>query len=224
MTFSSVDEDKVRDRYRARFLQHGHSQESVGWGKKGKQRERFDVLVSNWDLAGKRVLDVGAGFGDLYDYLSPIGIRSYLGVELVPELAEAGVKVYGKNKNFKMITGNVAELPLEPSFDVGFVSGMFNFRLTDGQNYDFIEKTLTKMFSLCSEGVACNFLTDRVDFSDELIFNSKPEKILEMGLKLTKNVVLRNDYFPFEFSLFLNKDESFSKEDTIFNRYKKGRS
>jgi hypothetical protein len=32
--------------------------------------------------------------------------------------------------------------------------------------------------------------------------------------------MLRNDYMPFEFALFMFKDDTFSSEDTLFHRYK----
>lgn len=45
-------------------------------------------------------------------------------------------------------------------------------------------------------------------------------KILEMAYKLSRNIILRNDYMPFEFSIVIFKDDSFSKEDTLFTKYK----
>ena len=50
-------------------------------------------------------------------------------------------------------------------------------------------------------------------------FHFAPDKILSMGYKYTRNVVFRNDCLPFEFAIFLFKDDSFDKETTIFNRY-----
>ena len=68
--------------------------------------------------------------------------------------------------------------------------------------------------------MASNFITDRVDYHEDLIFNTRPEEMVTLALSLTRNFVLCNDYFPFEFSLFLNKDDSFETSDTIFNAYK----
>ena len=36
----------------------------------------------------------------------------------------------------------------------------------------------------------------------------------------SKNVILKNNYAPFEFTLVMFKDDSFDVNDTIFNKYK----
>lgn len=220
--FSEKDSAKVIERYTKRFEEYGYSQKAVGWGEKGRQEIRFEILASQWDFEGKEVLDIGAGFGDLYRYLKPLRIQSYTGIELVSVLVKKGNELYGQNQDFKLIAGNFLEIKDSISnHDIALISGLFNFKLVEGNNYDFIGEVLAEALKICRVGVAANFVTDRVDYHEELIFNAKPEKILEMGLNLTKNVILRNDYFPFEFSIFLNKDDSFDKSDTIFKSYKK---
>lgn len=223
MIFSEEDKKKTIDRYTKRFNDFGYSQKAVGWGEKGKQDLRFEVLANYFPLENMRILDIGAGFGDLYKYLSPRKIKSYHGFDLVESLVVKGNELYGSHDNFKLTLGDFSETSLQEEYDVCLISGLFNFKLVGGNNYDFITSIITKAFAKCKVGLAANFITDRVDYHEELIFNSKPEKILEIALSLTKNVALRNDYFPFEFSVFLNKDQSFSKDDTVFNTYKHGR-
>jgi SAM-dependent methyltransferase len=220
--FSEKDKDKVIARYSDRLEQFGYSQEAVGWGKKGKQDVRFQVLAGYWNLEGKRILDIGAGFGDLYKFLKPSGIRSYYGVDIVPSLVEKGNEIFGKEENFILKVGNFLDMDFDQEFDIAFISGTFNFKLLNGNNYEFIEEVLKKNMSLCKEGVCANFITDRVDYDEELIFNSNPEKIMTICLNLTKNICFKQDCFPFEFSIFMNKDMTFS-ENTIFNRYINGR-
>ena len=40
---SDKDIDNTNKRYSQRFDQYGHDQKSVGWGKKGRQIERFKL-------------------------------------------------------------------------------------------------------------------------------------------------------------------------------------
>jgi hypothetical protein len=63
-------------------------------------------------------------------------------------------------------------------------------------------------------------LSDKVDYKLPHTFHCAPERALAMAYGLTRNVVLRSDYMPFEFSLFMYKDDTFSSEDTLFHRYK----
>ncbi len=220
--FSEKDSAKVIDRYTRRFHEYGYSQKAVGWGEKGRQEIRFEILASQWNFEGMEVLDIGAGFGDLYRFLKPRQIKSYTGIELTPVLVEKGNELYGQNPDFKLIEGNFLQIQkIIPIHDMSLISGLFNFKLVEGNNYDFIREVMTSALKISRVGVAANFVTDRVDYHEELIFNANPEKIIEIALSLTKNVVFRNNYFPFEFSIFLNKDDSFDKADAIFKSYKK---
>jgi SAM-dependent methyltransferase len=221
MNFSDKDKTNVIDRYTEKYSQFGYSQKAVGWGEKGRQGLRFSILSSLWNFKGASVLDIGAGFGDFYNFIGKDTISSYHGFDLVPVLVDKGKQLYGSNDNFNLTLGNFMELPLEKKYDIVIISGLFNFKLADGNNYSFINDVITKAFSVCNVGLAANFITDRVDRKDDIVFNSSPEKIVEITLKHTKNFALRNDYMPFEFSVFLNKDDSFSTSDAIFNSYKK---
>jgi SAM-dependent methyltransferase len=221
MNFSDKDKANVIDRYTEKYSQFGYSQKSVGWGEKGRQELRFSILSSLWNFKGVSVLDIGAGFGDFYNFIGKDYISEYQGFDIVPVLVEKGNQMYGNNKNFKLTLGNFMELPLDKKFDIVVISGLFNFKLANGDNYSFINDVITKAFASCNIGLAANFITDRVDRKDDIVFNSSPEKIVEIALKHTKSFALRNDYMPFEFSIFMNKDDSFSTTDAIFNSYKK---
>jgi SAM-dependent methyltransferase len=221
MNLSDKDKANVINRYTQKYSLYGHSQKSVGWGEKGRQELRFSVLSSLWDFKNASVLDIGAGFGDFYNFIGKDNIAYYQGFDIVPVLVEKGNQLYGSNKNFKLTLGDFMEMPPEREYDIVIISGLFNFKLANNNNYSFINDVITKALANCSIGVAANFITDRVDYQDDVIFNSSPEKIIEIVLKHTRNFLLRNDYMPFEFSIFLNKDDTFSPSDAIFNSYKR---
>lgn len=115
--------------------------------------------------------------------------------------------------------GDFLKEVFEDEFDYAIASGIFNYRLKNQSNYDYVDAVMSKSFELCNEGIAFDFLSDKVDYAYPDNFNYDPARILSMAYKYTRNVVLRNDYMPFEFSIFLFKDDSFEKEKTLFNRY-----
>jgi SAM-dependent methyltransferase len=215
------DKQETIERYSSRYQKFGYSPKSLGWDK-GKQDVRFEILTSQYDFSEKSILDIGCGFGDLNKTLNEkyANNYSYLGVDLVPDLVNEARKQYvGDNINFR--TGDFLDISFENTFDFVIASGIFNHRLNNVNNYDLIEAAIIKALSLSNDGLAFDFLSDKVDYQLEHTFHSSPEKILSIAYKYSRNIVIRNDYMPFEFALFIFKDDSFSTEDTLFNRFKK---
>lgn len=220
MHLPQTERDVIIERYSRRFAEHGYDPRTLGWDK-GKQEIRFRVLTSQYDFRGKRVLDIGCGFGDLNLGLQRRAGReySYHGVDLVPALIARAKDLYpAGNTSFSCV--DILSEDFTGTFDYAVASGLFNFTFNEIGNYDFIEAVMSKALSLCRDGLAFDFLSDKVDFREAKAFYSSPEQILGMAYKYSRNVVLRNDYMPFEFAVFINKDSSFLPEDTIFNHYK----
>lgn len=216
----AADRQETIERYTARYQKFGYSPKALGWDK-GKQEVRFKVLTSQYDFTDKAVLDIGCGFGDLNKILQKkyADNYSYLGIDLVPDLIKEAQGHY-TGRSIDFITGDFLEVELKGKFDFVVASGIFNHRLSEGNNYELIEATIAKALSVARDGLAFDFLSDKVDYQLEHTFHSSPEKILTMAYKHSRNVMLRNDYMPFEFSLFIFKDDSFPFEDTLFHRFK----
>jgi 2-polyprenyl-3-methyl-5-hydroxy-6-metoxy-1,4-benzoquinol methylase len=218
MSLTRQDINNVIDRYTKRYNEYGYSAKSLGWDK-GKQEIRFDILTSQYNFNEKHVLDIGCGFGDLNKTLIRKATNyRYSGIDLVEALLNEAKKHYqGENITFEK--ANVLDFNSDIIYDYAISSGVFNHKLVCSNNYEFIEAVIEKALNLTKDGLAFDFLSDKVDYPLEYTFHSSPEKILSIAYKFSKNVILRNDYMPFEFSVFIFKDQSFNKEDTVFKRY-----
>lgn len=210
----------VVEKYRAAFNQHGYSPKSLGWDK-GRQDIRFKVLLSFFECRGKSILDIGCGFGDLNNTLLDLvgDDYKYLGVDMVEELIIEGRKHYDK-KNVQLLTVNFLDHVFTSQFDIVIASGIFNYNFPSGNNNIFVEEVIKKAWSLCTEGIAFDFLSDKVDYRHDHTHHNNPEHILRIAYTLSRNVVLRNDYIPFEFCLYLGKDNSFDPNNPVFNSHK----
>jgi SAM-dependent methyltransferase len=208
------------DRYSRRFESFGYDPRTLGWDK-GKQMVRFELLTSQIDLRGKRILDIGCGFGDLNIFLKLCynDDYEYVGIDPVPKLIECGRKMFVR-PGVQFHCGDFLSENFSGDFDYAIASGVFNYKLAFEENYDFIKSVMQKAFALCREGLAFDFLSDKVDYRHEHTFHSSPERILSLAYGLSRNIILRNDCMPFEFAVFINKYQSFEKSDTIFNSYK----
>lgn len=210
----------IQTRYAEYVRQFGPTEQGVGWGPKGRQAQRFEVLTSYWNLNQARIIDIGCGFADLRLFLSTksIPISTYVGVDLVPELIEvAALNV--ATTSASLVCGDFLAIDrdvLGPA-DFVFGSGIFNFKLSFSDNLDYIIQTLEKAFQISEVGCAFNFLTNRVDYELPQTFHTDPSWVLNQAFKLTKRVMLRNDYFPFEFSVFLSKNDNFEPERGVFS-------
>jgi len=224
MELSRKDRDDNVSRYSERFQEHGYAPETLGWNK-GRQPVRFDVLTEFGDLSGKTILDIGCGFGDLNKTLRAKWGESYtyIGVELVENLVKEARERYPE-PNVRFIHGEFLDDAIQVEADVAIASGVFNYRFEDTDNYAFAEATMQKAFALCKDGLAFDFLSDRVDYELPHTFHSNPGRILDMAASLSRNMVLRNDYIPFEFALYLYKDDAFVPEKAVFEKYDRNRS
>jgi SAM-dependent methyltransferase len=178
---------------------------------------RFRELTNLWNLENSSILDIGCGFGDFVKYLKFEGIKSfnYTGIDLVKEFIDKAKNEH-QDQNIELCVGDFLSLPFSKKFDFCIASGTFNLRMDGIDGYKYIESNLTKMLETCRIGIAVNFITDKVDYKHDHNFNSSPEKILSIAYNLSKRIVLRNDTFPFEFSIIIYKDDSFLKETTLF--------
>ena len=202
--------------YRRLVAAHGYSLKALGWDK-GKQFLRFHQLTSNWDLTGASVLDVGCGFGDFVDYLRCMNIDgcTYTGIDLVGEFIAEGKRRFA-SANATFVQTALEDYAPSSTFDYVIASGTFNLKLEGVDGYEEIRGSLARMFRLANIALSADFISDRVDYAHEHNFNSAPETILSMAYGLSRNVILRNDYFPFEFCVTIYKDDSFSRETTMF--------
>ena len=212
---------KTIKRYSERYERFGCSPKALGWAK-GKQDIRFDILLSLCDIENKTLLDIGCGFGDLNAFL---GGRAepynYIGCDLCEFLIE---EARTHHPDCQFISGDFLAIEFDQHMDWVVASGPFNHKLEAMDNYAFIHEVMRKNFTIVQDGFSFDFISDKVDFIDDDLFYASPEKILSFAFGLSRNVVLRSDYMPFEFSLFVFKDDSFDLTDTIFSRYKYARN
>jgi hypothetical protein len=209
------------DRYNERLKQFGISEKALGWGDKGRSKLRFEILCSEWDIENKTILDYGCGFGDLYQYIKDTRTDNfkYIGVDINNNFVEIGKSRNYPNAEFYLVSGNAGEVlaPFENKIDYIVSSGIFNFKLED--NITYIKQTLDLFNKYAVSGFAANFLSDRVDFKAESNYHSNPGQILNLVYEYGNNVILRNDYMPYEFTVFFNKNKEIDKELNVYSEF-----
>jgi len=206
------DEDRMDfiRRYENRLRETGYSPETLGWGKNGRQEVRFSVLA---DFAlrdtSSSVLDVGCGFADLYEFLAGHGWRGrYTGIDIVPGLLEVA------RQRHPCIDVREADITdqtvLLDQYDFVISSGIFNAALPSGMNEVNVENALRRMVQLSRRATCVDFLSTYVDFQKPGAHHTDPCWAFALAMRITRRVILRDDYMPYEFSMFLFTDDSIS--------------
>ncbi len=211
--------DFVR-RYEKRLQELGYSPATLGWGTHGRQEVRFAVLAE-FALRddGSSVLDVGCGFCDLYGFLKSQGWRGrYTGIDIVPGLLGVARQRHpGLDVREIDITDPTILLD---EYDFVISSGVFNAALPSGTNESYIEASLKRMLQLSRQATCVDFLSSYVDFRKQGAHHTDPCWAFALAMRMTRRVILRDDYMPYEFSMFLFRDDSIS-DRRVFQSFEK---
>lgn len=170
---------------------------------------KFKMMTEIGELNNSKILDVGCGWGDFLTYLNNKGINTkYTGVDINPKFIEI-CKSEHKKANFfeRDIEKEKFE---EDKFDYVFAVGITSLM----ESYDSVKKLIIEMLKISKKGIAINFMSTYVDFQKKESTHFSPEKIFSIAKKLSKRVVIRHDYLPFEFFLYIYKNDKLTKRYT----------
>jgi len=212
----NVDKKNYIEKYEKRLAQYGYSPLTLGWGKGGRQDVRFSVLAKDvLKHPDSSVLDVGCGFADLEKFLTKRGWKGkYTGIDIVPGLIETALK---QNKHLDVrqidITGKQAETLGQ--YDYVISSGALNARLLNYDNNEHIRCFLSRMYEKANICVTVDFMTSYVDWHAEGSWHTDPGWAYGEARKLSKRIMIRSDYMPWEFALIIYKDDRISKNNVF---------
>ena len=188
---------------------YGVSPKVLGYVK-NEGEVRFKALTQIGEMRGSRILDVGCGFGDLLPYLNKLNREplSYLGVDINQSFIDIARERHAQEENASFLCKDIQESPVKREYDWVLSCGVFNYKsYVDRQ---FIVRMLTRMYNISSKGVAVDFISSYVNFRDRKIFYTDPGWVFAITKSLSKRVVLRHDYMPYEFCVYIYKNQPVS--------------
>jgi SAM-dependent methyltransferase len=199
------DEENARiaEFYHGLVSRFGVDPRALDWGSRASQETRFDVLIEIDELAGRSVLDIGCGLADLFAFLESRHIPvAYTGYDIAPAVIRFA------RERFPHLALQVVDLMAKETvsreFDFVLASGIFNLRPMG--SYSYLEEMVRCMFEQCRCGVAFNSLSRRSNLLGSDQFLADPAEVLRICLDITPSVVLRHDYMPHDFTVYLYKD------------------
>lgn len=186
-------------RYSDLHRKYGNDYRALNWGSKESQQKRFQVLAEIGISSGDSILDVGCGFGDFYDWLNSYFVNiTYSGIDITPTMVEAASRRY---PGISFQKCDIFDLPIDRKFDYIVASGIFVYREQDPERYMF--ETIETMWKLAKKGVAFNSLSCWSENKEENEYYADPLNILSFCKKFTRYIVLRHDYHPGDFTVYM---------------------
>jgi SAM-dependent methyltransferase len=197
--------------YADKVARYGFDHRGLGFRTRSSQEKRFHALLGLGDFHGRRLLDVGCGFGDFLAFLHARGIRPrYNGIDLCePMVARCRERFAGEEAHFS-VSDVLAYTPDTPC-DYVVASGIFG--LDAAGTRERIEPTLRRMLGWCRVGIAVNFLSARSEAPAPARVYVDPAEMLRTALALTPAVRLDHGYLPNDFTLHLYKTPAWAQPE-----------
>jgi len=195
-----MDSSAIFEYHRDMISCHGErSSLALGWCDRESQTSRFKALAAIANLNNCSVLDAGCGYADLLPYLHHLypNLKHYYGVEQIPELLTEAEDRYDDLEYASFISGNFLFNTL-PQADYVLACGSLNYTSSDP---DFIYKAIAKLYNTCRLGLGFNLL-NTVPYEGILVAYN-PQNIVDYCRTLGKNVVLKSNYAPEDFTVFV---------------------
>ncbi len=181
-------------KYYADSLSALDSYKKVKWGSKDSQEIRFKIITEiSPSIFNCKVLDYGCGIGDLCTFLE---LRSFSGEYSGYDLLLQMIEEAKKRHPAYCFSDNISQ----SNFDFVVSSGIFTLSTTQ-EMYAEIQK----MFGLCFKGVVFNSLSSWAPNKEEGEFYADPLKTVDFCRTLSPKVVLRHDYMPHDFTVYMYK-------------------
>ncbi len=189
----------IKNHYEPLLDRYTSGYEILDWESGEAQLKRFETLAGNVDLAGKKLLDIGCGTGDLYGYLKGKHIPVlYYGVDILERMTERASLLHPDGKFFSgdVFTQNMFA---KKQFDVVFASGLFSLNL--GNNETFLVQSLPVLFKYSKRYVVFNLLSQAARNYGNTYYFFDEKDVVHHVRKYSAHVSSVSGYVPGDFTI-----------------------
>ncbi len=216
------EKERMVSYYADLYDKYGYDWRSLDWKDPAGQKTRYEILSSMIEKGDKKrdisILDIGSGLGHFYGYLKEQGLLTkcnidYTGYDINSKLVEAAKKKYPE---VKFAVKDILEGYFAERFDYVFLCGVFNIKFSDeAEHLAFVKEMLLRSFESSKIGMAVNFLSVNGIYyipgkdleQPSIYYYFKPEDIIEYLRSFGGRYILRHDYHPGDFTVYLFKDK-----------------
>ena len=209
MTSASLPELDAPRWYADKVERYGYDHRGLGFRSRFAQERRFEALLKLGDFNGRRILDVGCGFGDLLPFLEKRGIHPvYTGIDICEPMIRHCRERFAASAG-RFAVADVLEYEPDGPYDYVVASGIFGLEAPGAR--ERIWPTIQRMLSWASVGAAANFLSDLAPDKVPARVYVNPPEALDEALRLTPAAALDHTYLPNDFTLYLHRQRGWEK-------------
>lgn len=200
----------LKAHYEQTFSKHGACSKGVDWGIDSDVTLRYHnmlAIINDEEVYAPSILDVGCGFGGLYEYARSCGVEiEYTGIDIAANMIQ-----YAKEKYpaCTFLNGDVMSCDFNKEYDYVICNGI----LTQKLEYSILEmdkfaNSLIKiMFKLSRRGIAFNIMSNKVNFMVSNLYYRSPVEVLAFCLdNLSHKVIVDHSYPLFEYTVYVYKE------------------
>ena len=193
---------RIAETYDRLVAERGDAPEACDYGSASSQRAKFEVLAAIDDLSGRTVLDVGCGLAHYADFLEAHhdGVR-YAGIDLSPAMIDLARR---RRPDLDLAVGNVLDLGYNHRADIVNANGIFY--LLGEEAPSLFPRLIERMWELAERALAFNSLSTWAPRCEEGEFQADPLETVAMCRRLSPWVVLRHDYMPHDFTVYVYRE------------------
>lgn len=194
--------ERIAQYYDRLVERYGYDLRACDYGHPQSQHTRFRVISDVMPLDGKSVLDVGCGFAEFGEFLDGRyrDVR-YTGIDISDAMIDQARRLHPEADIRRL---NILDEAPE-RFDLVAANGIFYLLGDDAPH--LMRNLIVKMFETALEGVAFSSLSAWTSDKEEGEFYADPLETVEFCRTLTPWVVLRHDYHPRDFTIYMHRDQ-----------------
>lgn len=200
------------EHYSKTFIDHGRTSKGVDWGEDKENhllrlQKMLDVIDVNKLSKNNSILDVGCGYGSLFELIRQKGLPiKYTGVDISLPMINSAKSFY---PDAEWDCRDILNDSCSRQYDYVVCNGILTQKLnvSHKQMDRYAQEIIKKMFNMCRIGIAFNVMTTHVNFQVDNLYYRNPVELLAWCMsELTSNIRVDHSYHLYEYTMYLYKD------------------
>jgi 2-polyprenyl-3-methyl-5-hydroxy-6-metoxy-1,4-benzoquinol methylase len=199
----------LKEHYSGTFQQYGPTSKGVDWGRTADLELRYEKMLNVVlrDTAQPvSLLDVGCGYGGLWQYISEQKLQlNYTGIDVCENMIGWAKE---NQRGAEFLHGDMLSYQAQKPFDYIVANGVLTQKLDvsiEAMNL-FTQKFVKAIFNQCRVGIAFNIMTTKVNFMVPNLYYRNPAEFMAWCMaEITPWVKIDHAYGLYEYTTYLYK-------------------